>query len=82
MALCRCSEHHPGNNRKHQYTYIGYPIGYPESSSICGRVDCERPGLAFLTQSEYDEFLHGNRTFKYGSHTSKIKISSKAPIKI
>jgi hypothetical protein len=81
MALCRCENHQPRNNRKHDYLYKGYPIGYPATSSICGRVECNKPGLAFLTQSEFDEFQGTQRIFKYGSHTSKVKLDDKLPIR-
>ena len=46
MALCRCKElHSRPKGYKLEYVSAKEPIGFPKSSSICGRGKCDKPGL-------------------------------------
>jgi hypothetical protein len=63
--------------------YAAKPVGYPKTSSICGRVGCEEVGLVFLTQSEYSDFrVRNRRIFRYGTHTTQVKVSDVYPVLI
>lgn len=73
MALSRCLESHspPGGNN-----YVGYvrPVGYPNSSTICGRKDCKYDGVIWLTDNERNDYLSGERIFSYATNTAKVKV--------
>jgi hypothetical protein len=75
MAIVRC-EAHPVNlsQAKHIYTKRGKPIGYPNTSAICGKTGCTSPGLVWLTEQELLEFNHGQRIFDMHTQTVQIKI--------
>jgi len=72
MALCRCKNDRPRNKEK--YIHYVQPIGYPNTSSICGKPSCSNAGLIWLTKIEYDEFLNGRRIFDYASNVTKVKV--------
>lgn len=76
MALSRCKEEHSNpKGRNVDYVESKYPIGYPDdTSSICGRKDCENAGLIWLTQKEVFDYNKGNRIFSYASAVSKVKV--------
>ena len=75
MALCRCLNgyHHPNPRR-----YIGYfePVGYPNTSSICGRLNCNEPGYIWLTQNELDNFNQIDRVIKLPTASTKVKVQN------
>lgn len=73
MTLCRCKNHQPKNNRKHIYVEPLEPLGYPKTSSICGR-DCETPGLIWVTKEELIRYHNGQRIFTYSSNVTKVKL--------
>lgn len=73
MALCRCKQHTP--RRTNQYVTFVEPIGYPLTSSVCGRTNCNEPGLVFLNKSEELEYLnHNQRIFSFASNVTKVKV--------
>lgn len=72
MALCRCIDHQPRNKEK--YTNSVNPIGYPNTSSICGIGGCLNPGLIWLTKNEYRAFTNETRIFNYSSNTTKVQV--------
>jgi len=74
MALCRCINHQPKNNRGNFYNHAVNPVGYPNTSSICGRTQCDNPGLIYLTDNEYASFLAGHNIFQYSHNSSKVKV--------
>lgn len=58
MAIvCRCPEHAPSirsnsyfdDNGCRRYTL---PLGYPNTSSICGKNGCKEPGRIYLSNDE------------------------------
>ena len=78
MALCRCNEEHanPQGREGNDYVIGVEPIGYPNTSSICGRTNCENPGLIWLTKEEYLHYQQNinNRIFSYANVTTKVKV--------
>lgn len=63
MVLCRCLKNHSPPKSKEYMAYVK-PIGYPETSSICGRKDCDNQGMIWLKKSEVDDYNRGQRIFK------------------
>jgi hypothetical protein len=75
MALCRCKElHSRPKGYKLEYVSAKEPIGFPKSSSICGRGKCDKPGLIWLTTEEEKEYQNGVRIFTYASAVSKVQV--------
>lgn len=75
MALCRCKERHSNpQGRILDYIISVEPIGYPNTSSICGRRDCENPGLIWLTKKEKVDYEKGERIFSFASAVSKVRV--------
>lgn len=75
MALCRCSENHSDpRGRTEKYIMSVKPIGYPNTSSICGRNGCNNPGLIWLTKKELARYNRGDKFFSYASAVSKVKV--------
>lgn len=70
MALCRCKNHPAPQN----YSHIVDPIGYPDTSSICGRTDCNQPGLIWLKTSEHNQHSGGQRIFSFATNVTKVKV--------
>jgi len=81
MALCRCKEHKP-ERTKIAYTHFVDPIGFPNTSSICGRINCQTSGYIWLDKNEFNEFQNGERVFKYPSAASKVKVAENIKPKI
>jgi len=56
--------------------YVDYkePIGYPQTSSICGIKDCTNEGVIWLTEDELTSYHNGTRIFKYKSGVTKVKV--------
>lgn len=75
MALCRCKEHSP-KPRKRMYTHVVEPIGYPNTSSICGNANCQKSGLIWLDTDDYIKFQAGERIFPYPNAASKVKVAN------
>ena len=73
MAICRCVNHKPFG-RKKDYVIEVKPIGYPNTSSVCGRKECKSKGLIWLTKDEYSNYLIGATIFSYDSGVSKVEV--------
>ena len=75
MTLCRCLEkmHAWPKGLKQSYVAYVYPIGYPDTSSICGRRDCDKPGVLWLTDGEVDHYNSGVRIFMGPNNFTKMK---------
>jgi hypothetical protein len=71
MALCRCLENHgwPTNRVR---KYVGYlrPLGYPETSSICGL--CDNPGVIWIEKEEELAYKNGQRIFDGANTFTKM----------
>lgn len=76
MAICRCKHHAPPIGIKYNYSSFAKPLGYPNTSSICGREDCEEPGAIFLRDDEVISFNSNNqRIFGYATtHEVQVKV--------
>lgn len=74
MALCRCELHPTVPN----YTHYVEPVGYPETSSICGIPNCNEPGLIWLKADEVLRFNNnpGNRIFTFDYNVTKVKVNN------
>lgn len=77
MALSRCKNHPPANNRNQIYNHEVRPIGYPNTSSVCGIPGCYEPGLVRLTDEEYKLFLGGQEIFDYDHNSSKVRVEKR-----
>lgn len=79
MALCRCLKH--GTTKKNKYTAYLKPIGYPNTSSICGRINCENPGVIWIEKSEATAYQNGQRIFSGQTNVVKMKADERGIIK-
>ncbi len=70
MALCRCKNHRPPED----YVDSVSPIGYPDTSSICGRPSCLEPGLIWLKNDERIKYQQGKRLFSFATNVTKVKV--------
>jgi len=73
MALSRCNQ--CGKPLSTKITYIGYvyPVGYPDTALICGKVDCGNPGVIWVIQSEMNNFNRNNPVFSGPTNMAKMK---------
>lgn len=75
MALSRCKElHNNPQGRVVNYVISVEPLGFPKTSSICGRTGCNNPGLIWLTNEEAIAYRNGERIFSFASAVSKVKV--------
>ena len=73
MATCRCKIHQP-TNEQHHYLHYACPVGYPNTSSICGRINCNDVGYIFLTEDEVKLFYDGQRIFEFPTQAEKVAV--------
>lgn len=73
MALVRCKKHGKPRGRSREYVGPVEPLGFPETAAICGRHECEEPGLIWLEQRELDAYSRGQRVFYGESSVMKAK---------
>jgi len=84
MANFRCREEHSEDLLTDPRTRVNYvarvePINYPETSVICGRANCENPGLAHLSETEWEQYLGGKRIFdQYERTDAQFKVGESA----
>ena len=62
MALSRCLKRHSPPRSK-RYTAYALPVGYPNSSTICGIPTCTNQGVIWLDDHESGAYLNGQRIF-------------------
>lgn len=74
MALARCDLCETPKGRPEPYVVAAEPIGYPESSTVCGTQGCENPALIWLKQSEVDAYHKGQRVFDFPTHAVKVRV--------
>lgn len=75
MALSRCKEKkHKPIGRKVVYKEYVEPIGYPNTSTICGRKNCKNAGLLWLTEEEYKLYMLEEEFFSYPSGATRVKV--------
>jgi len=78
MALVRCREH-PPKGRDGPYVESVKPIGYPDTAAVCGRPECENPGLLWLKKNDAKAWREGQTVFGVHTHTVKIKVERHQP---
>ncbi len=81
-VLCRCKDHTPRNNRLYVYTHITEPVGYPNTSSICGNRQCNNVGLIYMDKNAVAEYNRGRRIFNYATWVTKVRVKEKIPVKL
>lgn len=74
MALSRCEKCGKPQGRQNNYVYSVEPIGYPDTSSICGRNACDKPGRIWLNEIEYEEYQNRRDIFNFANNTTKVKV--------
>ena len=76
MAIIRClSCGRPTHNVKPP-SYVVTPFeppNHPDSGLICGKPNCENPGLIWLKANEADEYTSGTRIFQIPTQAAKIR---------
>lgn len=75
MALVRCDLHGKPEGRIYTYNIGVRPVGYPDTSAICGLSRCENPGLVWLTEEEHLEYVSGQRILRVPNQAVKIKVA-------
>jgi len=50
------------------------PVGHPDSGVVCGKADCENPGLVWLKLDEESEYVEGHRVFGIHTKTAKVRV--------
>ncbi len=63
MALVRCTHHGKPERGSRDYVRSVEPVGYPQTAAVCGRHECERPGLIWLEAQEAKAYDAGQRVF-------------------
>lgn len=73
MALCRCLERHawPKGRKGREYIAFIKPVGYPESSSICGL--CDNPGVIWIEAFEEAAYINDQRIFDGPNNFTRMK---------
>lgn len=75
MALVVCKECEPPVGSKNTYVKAVEPLGYPDdTAAICGRRDCNNPGLVWLTTQELEAYEAGERIIEIPNNAVKIKV--------
>lgn len=74
MALVRCEQCGPPRGGGRNYVASVKPLGYPETAAICGRADCERPGLVWLDEEDKAEYDQGQRIVSLPTAAVRIKV--------
>lgn len=75
MAIARCESHgKPTQGVKVPYVACVKPIGYPKTSTICGRKGCENPAVVWLRQGEYTQYKKGVRVFRFPTYATQVKV--------
>lgn len=81
-VLCRCKDHKPRTYKLHRYTYITEPIGYPDTSSICGIRNCNNSGFVYMTDDAVAAYNAGRRIFNYATYVTQVRVKDMQPQKI
>jgi len=76
MALSRCKVHeNPQGRNGNEYVTNVEPINFPDTSSICGRNNCNNPGLIWLTKEEKKNYDDDKmRIFNFPNSATKVKV--------
>ena len=64
MAIVRCVEHIP-EGKDGGYVISIEPVGYPETAAVCGRKECNNPGLVWLKRDEPARVYRWSTNIRY-----------------
>jgi hypothetical protein len=53
------------------YTHSARPIGFPNTSAVCGR--CDRPGMVLLNDQEWDDYKMGQTVFSLNNNIMQVQ---------
>ena len=73
MALVKCEDHEKPKGRPLSYARSVRPVGWPYTAAICGRADCDNPGLIWLTDDENQSYDKGRRIFGFNNASMKVQ---------
>jgi hypothetical protein len=76
MSVARCATCGLMSRRLSAYSLVVEPVGYPDSSTICGSPGCENPALIWLTAWEASEFRSGRRVFSVAGRAPKVRVNN------
>jgi len=74
MVLCRCLVHSPP--KRGDYLAYTKPVGYPDSSLICGIKGCKNPAIVWVSSDELNDYKNGERIFNGPSNFTKVKVDN------
>ena len=75
MALARCEVcDDPKSRTEERYVKKVEPIGYPDTSLICGATGCENVAYVWLKEDEAEKYDKGKTVFPFQSSTSKVRV--------
>jgi hypothetical protein len=75
MSVARCATCGLMSRRLSAYSLVVEPVGYPDSSTVCGSPGCENPSVIWLTAWEAAEFRNGRRVFSVAGRAPKVRVS-------
>ncbi len=79
MAICRCLEHlnlKEDKRREFEYTHYALPLGYPNSSIVCGLRHCTANAVVLLNEIEVKDFHKGIRVFRFKTLICKVFVGN------
>ena len=76
MSVARCTFCGLTSRRLSAYSLVVEPVGYPDSSTICGSPGCENPAVIRLTAWEAAEFRNGRRVFSVAGRAPKVRVGN------
>jgi len=82
MALVRCEKCGRPQGTKRKYVQPVLPVGYPNTAAVCGRPGCDKPGLVWLDQNEWQAYQKGQRVFEIPNRAMKVKVEPNKKIKL
>jgi len=75
MALVRCDTCGRPKGKTRKYIREVEPLNYPDTATICGRLECNKPGKVWLEAHEWGQYQNGLRIFEIlCRNTVKIKV--------
>ena len=78
MVLCRCEKLHSWpKGKKKDYIAFVEPVGYPNTSIICGLTGCHNPAVIWIEEEDVHEYNKGRRIFTVPTLSVKVKASDK-----
>lgn len=73
MALARCEECGRPSGLRNEYVLRAQVIGYPNAALLCGRPNCTKPAMVWLTVVESNLYRNGHRLFAL-SHAGEVRL--------